>query len=262
MDYPGYDGLRLPFPNDSQDAVYSSHCLEHIPNSNAALAEWYRVLRLGGYIVLAVPHQWLYERKATVPSRFNRAHQRFYTPASLLAEVENALPAGGYRVRLLRDNDVGFNYEVPPHQHAGGCYEIELVIEKIAFPAYRNLLVSSPLATAITYIYINLIERLLDAAKRSEPINIREIAGLGTALAIPPYAVLRQHFPDVPEIQFRQLLRPLVDASVVDPEWYVRKYTELSRNADNDRPIDAREHYRSNGYFEHRLPRMVDPVYG
>ncbi len=70
MDYPGYDGLRLPFPNDSQDAVYSSHCLEHIPNSNAALAEWYRVLRLGGYIVLAVPHQWLYERKATVPSRF------------------------------------------------------------------------------------------------------------------------------------------------------------------------------------------------
>ena len=58
-------------------------------------------------------------------------------------------------------------------------YEIELVIEKIAFPAYRNLLVSSPLATAITYIYINLIERLLDAAKRSEPINIREIAGLG-----------------------------------------------------------------------------------
>ena len=68
MDYPGYDGLRLPFPNDSQDAVYSSHCLEHIPNSNAALAEWYRVLRLGGYIVLAVPHQWLYERKATVPA--------------------------------------------------------------------------------------------------------------------------------------------------------------------------------------------------
>ena len=66
----------------------------------------------------------------------------------------------------------------------------------------------------------------------------------------------------MPEIQFRQLLRPLVDASVVDPEWYVRKYTELSRNADNDRPIDAREHYRSNGYFEHRLPRMVDPVYG
>jgi hypothetical protein len=30
IDYPGYDGVRLPFDDDSQDAVFSSHCLEHI----------------------------------------------------------------------------------------------------------------------------------------------------------------------------------------------------------------------------------------
>src|ERR1700712_2743507 len=30
LDYPGYDGRSLPFADNSQDAVYSSHCLEHI----------------------------------------------------------------------------------------------------------------------------------------------------------------------------------------------------------------------------------------
>ena len=28
LDYPGYDGATLPFPNESQDAVYSAHSLE------------------------------------------------------------------------------------------------------------------------------------------------------------------------------------------------------------------------------------------
>src|ERR1700690_1102541 len=30
LEYPGYDGKTLPFEDNSQDAVFSSHCLEHI----------------------------------------------------------------------------------------------------------------------------------------------------------------------------------------------------------------------------------------
>lgn len=260
LDYPGYDGLRLPFADASQDAVYSSHCLEHIPDSKAALAEWYRVLRVGGYIVVAVPHQWLYERKATLPSRFNRSHQRFYTPLTLLAEIEQALPAGGYRIRLLRDNDEGFNYQVPPHQHAAGCYEIELVVEKIQMPSYGASLTASPLATMIIELYAVLIRDLLAARDKSEPVAVTKLQTLGTALQIPPYAVLRQRFPHVPESEFRQLLRPLVDPVVVDPQWYADKYSELRQKFGED--FDARAHYRANGYFEHRLPRMTDSLYG
>jgi SAM-dependent methyltransferase len=112
-DYPGYDGTRLPFDDESQDTVHSSHCLEHIPDYRAALAEWFRVLKVGGYLVLTVPHRWLYERKPTPTSRFGgNEHLRFYTAGSLASEIETSLPPGTYRIRILRDNDENFDYSI------------------------------------------------------------------------------------------------------------------------------------------------------
>lgn len=78
----------------SQDAVHSSHCLEHISDYRSALAECSRVLKVGGYLVLTVPHRWLYERKPTPTSRFGgNEHLRLFTAGRLPAEIEAALPA-------------------------------------------------------------------------------------------------------------------------------------------------------------------------
>jgi SAM-dependent methyltransferase len=134
LNYPGYDGRVLPFPDNSQDAIFSSHCLEHIEDYRYALREWHRVLRIGGFMVVTVPHQFLYEKKASLPSRWNQDHRRFYTPASLLAEVEESLEPNTYRLRHLMDNDDHFTYSLPPSSHSGGGYEIEMVLEKIAPP--------------------------------------------------------------------------------------------------------------------------------
>lgn len=41
--------------DDSYDFVLSSHCLEHVANPLAALHEWRRVTRPGGWLVLALP---------------------------------------------------------------------------------------------------------------------------------------------------------------------------------------------------------------
>jgi hypothetical protein len=132
LGFPGYDGLRLPFPACSQDAVHSSHCLEHVADPVLALKEWFRVVKIGGYLIITVPHQYLYERKATLPSRWNREHLRFYTPAKLIADIENALDVNTYRIRSLRDNDTGYDYSISQAEHAKGCYEIEIVIERLA----------------------------------------------------------------------------------------------------------------------------------
>jgi SAM-dependent methyltransferase len=137
LDTPGYDGRTLPFADGTQDAVYSSHCLEHIDDVVHTLREWHRVLRVGGFLVIAVPHQFLYEKRVALPSRWNWDHRRVYTPASLLAEVEAALEPNSYRIRHLADNDAGFDYAVGPDAHSVGCYEIELVLEKITPPPWR-----------------------------------------------------------------------------------------------------------------------------
>jgi len=137
VDYPGYDGRSLPFPDESQDAVFSSHCLEHVNDAKATISEWFRVLRTDGFLVICVPHQHLYERKSSPPSRWNPDHRRFYTPATLLIDVEDTLKPNTYRLRHLADNDAGYDYSIPPDQHPGGCYEIELVIQKIRQPAWH-----------------------------------------------------------------------------------------------------------------------------
>lgn len=137
LDYPGYDGRTLPFPDGSQDAVFASHCLEHIPGHIRAIQEWHRVIKPGGHIIIAVPHAHLYERRRRPRSRWNGDHQRFYTPASLMAEIEAALEPNTYRVRHLADNDTGYRYDSDPEVHPFGCYEITLVLEKIDPPPWR-----------------------------------------------------------------------------------------------------------------------------
>jgi SAM-dependent methyltransferase len=134
LDYPGYDGKKLPFLDESVDTVYSSHMLEHVTDFRATIWDWHRVVTPGGFIVCVVPHQFLYEKKRQLPSFWNADHKRFYTPASLLREFETSLQPNTYRVRHLRDNDQRYTYGIGPEAHSGGGYEIELVVQKITPP--------------------------------------------------------------------------------------------------------------------------------
>ena len=138
IDFPGYDGCTLPFPELSQDAVFSSHTLQHILDYRSSLREWFRVLRVGGYLIIIVPHQYLYEKKLALPSRFNTNHKRFYTPATLLMELEEALDPLSYRVRLLQDNDAEYDHTVDVEAHSHGCYEVLMVIEKVERPIWAD----------------------------------------------------------------------------------------------------------------------------
>jgi ubiquinone biosynthesis O-methyltransferase len=46
------DAQSLPFEGDSFDVVFSCECLEHVPDPRRALAEFYRVLKPSGRLVL------------------------------------------------------------------------------------------------------------------------------------------------------------------------------------------------------------------
>lgn len=63
---PGVDEVidiskGLPFENESYDYVYSSHCLEDLVDPKETLAEWLRVLKPQGSIILYLPHKDYYK---------------------------------------------------------------------------------------------------------------------------------------------------------------------------------------------------------
>lgn len=64
--------------NDSFGFVHSSHCLEHLVDPAEGLHNWLRVVREGGYLVITVPDEDLYEQ-GVFPSTFNRDHKHTFT---------------------------------------------------------------------------------------------------------------------------------------------------------------------------------------
>lgn len=58
----------------SYDFVHSSHCLEHMVNPTVALKNWVRVVKSGGYIVVTIPDEEMYEHNQW-PSKYNNDHK-------------------------------------------------------------------------------------------------------------------------------------------------------------------------------------------
>jgi SAM-dependent methyltransferase len=77
------DGDAQLLPNiktGSYDTLYSSHTLEHLVDPVAALGCWIEVVRPGGYLVITVPDEDLYEQ-GIFPSTFNDDHRHTFTVA-------------------------------------------------------------------------------------------------------------------------------------------------------------------------------------
>jgi ubiquinone/menaquinone biosynthesis C-methylase UbiE len=100
------DATRLPFADDSFDAVIVAEILEHVPNDAAALKEIARVLRPGGAIAVTVP-AWLPERicwaLSTEYHEVPGGHVRIFTRAELTAKLAAAglAPTGGHHAHGL-----------------------------------------------------------------------------------------------------------------------------------------------------------------
>ncbi len=134
---PGMDRNALPYADESVDTISSSHLIEMIKYPHSTIREWFRVLKVGGFLVCVAPHQYLYEKRKFLPSAFNPYHAQLFTPAKLLRLFEEALEPNSYRLRHMQDNDLNYDYSLGPDKHSVGCYEFEVVIEKIAKPTWN-----------------------------------------------------------------------------------------------------------------------------
>jgi SAM-dependent methyltransferase len=60
--------------DDTFDFVHSSHCLEHLVDPFEGIKNWLRVIKPGGYLIITVPDEDLYEQNI-FPSTFNADHK-------------------------------------------------------------------------------------------------------------------------------------------------------------------------------------------
>jgi SAM-dependent methyltransferase len=79
FDTPDGDAQLLgKHPDNRFDFLHSSHCLEHLRDPYEGLRNWVRVVRPGGYLIVLVPDEDLYEQ-GVWPSTFNRDHKHTFT---------------------------------------------------------------------------------------------------------------------------------------------------------------------------------------
>jgi len=136
-DFEHGDAQYLNELKDGQyDFVYSSHTLEHLPDPALALKNWYRVLKKGGYLILYIPHRDLYEKKKTLPSRFNPNHTNFFLvdrdeapdTVGIVPLIERTLK--NYELIYAKECSEGHTI-TDPEIHSDGEYSIEVVLKKL-----------------------------------------------------------------------------------------------------------------------------------
>jgi SAM-dependent methyltransferase len=79
------------------DFVHSSHCLEHLIDPIYGLNNWIRICKPGGYLIIMVPDEDLYEQ-GVYPSTFNADHKSTFT----ISKSESWSPVSVNVVDLLR----------------------------------------------------------------------------------------------------------------------------------------------------------------
>ncbi len=98
----GYDAYNLP--PGQYDYIFSSHCLEHVPDYVRALQTWKAALKAGGVLFLYLPHP---DMEYWLPQN-NPKHLHLFHPA----DVEKLLTDLGFATVLRSERDLYWAFSV------------------------------------------------------------------------------------------------------------------------------------------------------
>lgn len=110
-----YDATVLPYDDTSVDTIYTSHLLEHFgfKEAQSALVEWYRVLKVGGKIMINVPDMdWASEQilsfTGALTNQIGKNSTLFNTPQMIMEVIygnqdhEGEFHKSGYTKKSLK----------------------------------------------------------------------------------------------------------------------------------------------------------------
>lgn len=102
---PDASDLSRVVVSGQADWVYSSHTLEHIEDYRAALKEWWRILRDGGYLILYLPHKNLYPNIGQTGA--NPDHKHDFLPTDIIEAMKGI---GGWDLVVNEDRNQDNEY--------------------------------------------------------------------------------------------------------------------------------------------------------
>lgn len=102
------DATNLDFIDENTlDFVFSSHLLEHIEDYSGALANWWSKLKVGGHLVLYLPHRDLYPRIGTYGS--NPDHKHDFCNEDIIAAMEQ-IGSWDLKVNEMRSGGTEYSF--------------------------------------------------------------------------------------------------------------------------------------------------------
>ena len=138
------------FNSCSMDWVYSSHLLEHLEDPLKALKEWWRVLRVGGRMVLYLPHEDLYP-KVGEPGA-NPDHKHNLNEGKVLTWMKQVGSKYGWDLEVCdkRNQDDEYSFLMvfrktvaPIHDETWLCSKPEKSVCVVRYGAYGDLMMAS-----------------------------------------------------------------------------------------------------------------------
>lgn len=113
------------FADGAFDTVFSSHTLEHIVDFRSALAEWFRVVAVGGHLILYLPHRDLYPRIGTEGS--NPDHKHDFAPEDIVQAMRDLAPDWTLLRNEARDRLHEYSFLQVYRREAPGHGQIDVV---------------------------------------------------------------------------------------------------------------------------------------
>lgn len=103
------DASRMKlFADESMGCVFSSHTLEHIENHIAALKEWWRLVKVGGHLVLYLPHKDLYPNIGQPGANPDHVHD--FLPQDIVDAMHLIAPECSVLVNQVRDQGLEYSF--------------------------------------------------------------------------------------------------------------------------------------------------------
>lgn len=96
------------FETEACDAVFSSHLLEHIEDYQSALAEWWRLVKVGGYLVLYLPHKQFYPNVGEIGA--NPDHKHDFEPLDIINAMREVALHFDIVERQERNDDCEYSF--------------------------------------------------------------------------------------------------------------------------------------------------------